>query len=210
MDVYKHVGSGGFELGGGGEISSSVPTCNTIYDDIVYFLKKANMPDTDDAIGKRFARVAIVFMAFYLESLTKVLLEETIKRFDYKLNCNKNDIINILKKIYEFINNDKLSLDTGGIDDLFHILRSQLIAHPPDRSILWGSNVPEGKGLRENGKAFSYKKFKHFSNTWENFSKGDAQDVYNELKLFLSEYYNLISIHFPGCFLSYYFNLKEI
>lgn len=210
MDVYNQVESGGYELGGGGEISSSVPTFNTIYDDIVYFLKKAKIPDTDHAIGKRYARVTIVFMAFYLESLAKALLKETIKRFNGKLNCGKKDPITIFKNIHEFLNKNKLSLDTLGLFDLFQIIRSQLIAHPPDRSILWGSNVPEGKGLKENGKAFSYKKFKQFPNTLENFSKDDAQDVYNELKLFLSEYYNLISIHLPDCYLSHYFNLKEI
>lgn len=210
MDVYNHVGSGGFEVGGEGIISHSVPTCNTIYDDIVYFLKKANMPDIDHAIGKRYARVTIVFMAFYLESLAKALLKETKNRFNGKLKYIKKDPINIFKNIYEFLNKEKLSLDIRGVDDLFNIIRSQVIAHPSARSIIGGSNVPKGKGLKENGKAFSYKKFKHFGNTLESFVKDNAQDVYNELKLFLNEYYNLISIHFPDCYLSHYFSLKEI
>ena len=210
MDVYNHVGSGGIEVGGEGIISISVPTCNIIYDDIVYFLKKAQIPDTDHAIANRYARVAIIFMSFYLESLSKLLFKDTINRFNGKLFCKDKNPITIFKKIYEFLNKEKLSLDTCGVDDLFQIIRSQLIAHPPARSILGGSNVPEGKGLKENGKPFSYKKFNHFPNTLESFGKDDAQDVYNELKLFLHEYYNLITNHFPDCILSYYFNLKEI
>ncbi|MGB8991701.1 MAG: hypothetical protein WCD80_06565, partial [Desulfobaccales bacterium] len=131
MHVYNHVGSGGAEFGGEGKISVSVPTCNTIYDDIVYFLKKAKMSDIDHAIGKRYARVAIIFMAFYLESLARILLKETMNRFNDKLICKTKDPITIFKKIYEFLNKDKLSLDTRGVDDLFYIIRSQLIAHPP-------------------------------------------------------------------------------
>jgi hypothetical protein len=210
MDIYKHVGSGGIEEGGEGKISVNVPTCNTIYDDIVYFLIKSKFAEIDDATSKRYARVTIVFMAFYLESLAKSLLEETMNRFNGKLICKTKDPITIFKKIYEFLNKEKLSLDTRGVEDLFYIIRSQLIAHPPTRSIIGGSNVPEGKGLKGNGKAFPYKKFKHFPNTLENFAKDNAQEVYNELNLFLNEYYNLINNHFPNCVLSHYFNLKEI
>jgi hypothetical protein len=214
MDTFHYTTSGGFVLGGEGKYSVSVPTCNTIYDDIVYTLGKAKLANTDHKISKCYARIAIIFLAFYMESLINLLLDEMLKN-----NCpekfsdfyiNRERTLQKYQDALYIISKKKLpNQDTDCISDLFSI-RNHLIAHPKAREIVGGTDVPKGKGLSGKGEPIKYKKFKHFPNILSEFTYKHAQELYNGIKEFLMKYYSLIDKDLNGHWIASYFHLKNI
>lgn len=226
MTIYEHIASGGLKVGGQGEYSFSEPTCNHVYNDLIFFLNESKRSDIDQVISKRYARAALVFLAFYVESLANLLIDEVGERFNciqelqelIKLKYCSNDRIKKLRRKYKlkgdwpeplnkfqaayFVTDGKdlsLDLDTSGIQDLF-LIRNQIIAHPPARSIVAGTGVTKGKGLTEKGKSLSLKneKLKHLPNIYSEFASGHTQKVYNETKDFLNKYHNLVAEKLSG------------
>ena len=216
MDVYNHVGSGGVEVGGEGKYSVTVPTCNTIYDDIVYFLIKSKLADMDQAISKRYARIVIALLAFYVESLVNLLLDELLKnncpqKFSDFYIYRERTLQKYQDALY-LISKKKLpNGETDCIRDLFSI-RNQLIAHPKAREIIGGTDVPREKGLSGKGEPIKYKnkKFEHFPNILSEFTFEHAQELYNEIKEFLMKYYSLIDKDLNSHWITSYFHLKNI
>ena len=214
MDTYHYTASGGFVISGEGEYSVTVPTCNTIYDDIVYFLIKSKLADIDQALSKRYARIVIALLAFYVESLVNLLLDELLKN-----NCpqkfsdfyiNRERTLRKYQDALYLISEKKLPKgETNCIEDLFSI-RNQLIAHPKAREIVGGTDVPKGKGLSGKGEPIKYKKLKNFPNILSEFTYEHAQELYNEIKDFLDKYYNLIDKDLNSHWIARYFHLKNI
>jgi hypothetical protein len=223
MDVYNHVGSGGWVMGGGGEISSSVPTCGVLYDDLLFFMNILNQPCNDLDYSKRYSRIIIILMAFYIESLSNLLLYE-IKKINnnqfiafkkiYKSNKIKisaSVVIDNLRIAYGVLKNNPnkfIDFDIRGIRDLFEI--RHLFAHPPGRSIISGNILIDGKGLPEDRKPIVYEKFQDFPKIISEFTVEHAKILYNEINIFLKQYCELISMYFPKDFLSSYFSLREL
>ena len=200
MTAYKLIGSGGIKFSGQGKYSVSKPTCNEVYNDLIFFLNESKASNIDQVISKRYARTALVFLAFYFESLANLLVDEVEKKFDCsqkleQVYTKRNHYPEPLRKfqaVYSERHNQTLPLDLSGIQDLF-LIRNQVIAHPPARSIVAGTDVSEGKGLKENGKSLSLKKFTHFPNIYSEFTNVHTQEIYNETKDFLEKYHNLVA-----------------
>jgi hypothetical protein len=216
MSIYEVIGSGGIKLRGESEFYCDIPTCKQIYDDIQYFLIESKMPGKDEETVKRYARVAILFTAFYVESLANSLLDEIIKRgcpdkLKGKNYIRREKTINKYQDIYSFLNNKKLNQEQiNGINDLFRI-RNEIIAHPKAREIIAGTGVPKGKGWTGTREKIEYKckEFKDFPNIWEYFTRKEAIIIYNEIKRFLKTYYDFVRENFPN-WMSTYFLLEEV
>lgn len=181
-----------------------------IHNDIKYFLSESTKA-SDIEISKRFARAAIVFTAFYVESLANLLVDRITSVFgplpDFEEFINKKDHrpkpLRILFGAYVKIQNKTLSrgtnivwsLDTPVIQDLF-LIRNQVLAHPPARSTVGGKSVVPEKGLTQDGKDLKFNRFTHFPNIYTGFTSTHAHKVYEETKKFLEGYGTLIE-NFP-------------
>jgi len=216
MITYEHIGNGGFRVGVQGEYSFSEPICNQVYNDLMFFLNKSKASNIDQVISKRYARASLVFLAFYFESLANLLIDEVGKRFNcsqqleqiYKKRDHYPKPLRKFQAVYSVLYyGQKLPLDTSGIQDLF-LIRNQVIAHPPARSIVAGTGITKGKGLTEKGRSLSLNKFTHFPNIYGEFTSVHTQEVYNETKDFLEKYHNLIARKLSGAAILFY--LKKL
>jgi hypothetical protein len=213
MAISHFTLSGGPVIGGELKYSVTVPTCDTLYNDIVYFLENSKKYDTDKEFSKRYARIVIGLLALYVESLGNLLLNEFTKKncpqklIDY--NINTETITKYRDVLYFIFNKKLLRGEMNCIEDLFRI-RNELIVHPKAREIIGGSGVKKGKGLSGIGESINYKKLKHFPNILSEFTYEHAQELYNEIKDFLYRYYNRIDKELNNHWIAGYFHLKDI
>ncbi len=184
-----------------------------IHNDIKYFLSESTKA-SDIEISKRFARAAIVFIAFYVESLANLLVDRIKSVFgllpDFEDFINKREHwpkkidhwpqpLRIFFGAYVKIQNKTLSrdtnivwsLDTAVIQDLF-LIRNQVLTHPPARSTVGGTSVVPEKGLTQDGKDLKFNRFTHFPNIYTGFTSTHAHEIYEENKKFLEGYGTLI------------------
>lgn len=202
--------SGGGKSGVSLTLRALMPNCGLLLNDFIYFLDKAKS-NVINEIGNSYARAAIIFMAFYLEALINLIIDHILKTMNNPKMLNKlrnsTDIPKKFKEVYLFICHDHLiaRCDINGIEDLFYRVRSQIFAHPRSYGITSGANVPVGKGLTIDEKEINYGKL-ILPNTLDHFRTEHAQIIYDEIKQFLSNYYDLVKPSFPE-YLSYYFYL---
>lgn len=222
--IYEHIGSVGVKIEGHGKYFFSYPDCNLILEDITYFLMRGNEHKLNQNEKNRYARVAIIYMAFYIESLSNWLEFELInsnnkpkKMITKKTKRDKDEYwptplykLRIAYVVLENNNHLPKELDIRGIRDLFRI-RNGIFAHPPGRSITGGNILKDGKGIPEDKKPVYYEKFEGIlPKIQSEFTIEHAKIMYNEIKIFLKEYYGVISKHFSKDFLSSYCSLKEL
>ncbi len=215
IDHNEYNGNSNLRLSIKSEYHFISPTCGTLYRDINMFLKESQDQSINEEDRKRYARTAIMFMPFFYESLEKALFDMIIDKFKNEpqlpqLKRYKNDkflgIYAFFKKIpFEKENKPRLPLNRNAIDDLF-LIRNQIIAHPQAWSIAAGTGVPKGKGLTIDKKEVLYKQLKNLPNRLEDFTANNAIEIYTEMKIFLREYYNLISSFLPDHSFASYFN----
>jgi hypothetical protein len=206
MSEYDYVGNITMKLIPSSEYYFLQPTYSEIKEDIDFFLSKS-LRAKELKTKKRYARAVIVFTAFYVESLANLLLEQIRDRFGK--NAQMEDIINkndhwpkplrIFYSAYLFLNQKPIGgkkrtwvLDTSVIEDLI-LIRNQVFAHPPARSVVAGTRVVSGKGLTQKGTALVLKRFPHFPNIYHEFTYSHALELYEETKKFLASYGNLIA-----------------
>jgi hypothetical protein len=205
MIDHEYVGNLGLKLSPASEYFFTRATCAEVRQDIDFFLSESQKA-TDLSISKRYARAAIVFTAFYVESLANLLLAQITDRFGQ--NAQLDDFIKkrdhcpkplrVLYGAYLFLNGKPIGretawdLDTSAVEDLF-LIRNQVLAHPPARSIVAGTGVVTGQGLTQKAKPLPLKKFAHFPNVYHEFTNCHALELYEETKLFLTNYGKLLS-----------------
>ena len=197
-----------------------MPNCSKIYDDLIFFLNESKKISKDQEISKRYSRVALIYLAFYFESLSNLFKDEVGKRFnclqnlELELDYNRNNHPEALRKFqaiycYLFMHDStyrKFPLNTDGIDDLF-LLRNHIFCHPPDKSIIGGTNVINAIGLNEKGKNLSFKKFKHFPNIYREITIKHTQEVYYETKDFLLKYHYRVKKKLSELVILYYLKI---
>ncbi|MDD3581493.1 MAG: hypothetical protein PHW74_10785 [Desulfobacca sp.] len=217
MNIYNYSGALNITIQAQSEYYLLESNCNLIFSDLLFFLKQSEITQVDKYRSRRYARVAIAYMAFYIESLANLVFALVRKMGNYFVsleyiscfrsleyifkNKTKNHLSEPIKKlqaVYYFFSSDQnFPLDTAGIQDIF-LIRNQVICHPRPSAISKGTGVNRGKGLTENGKALSYNKFNQFPNIYSEFTNSTAQQLYNEIKFFLKEYYNLVAQYIPN------------
>ena len=211
-EAIKISGSVGLLLGSPSNLRALMPNCGLLRNDFIYFLDKAKAQGENE-ISNSYARAAIIFMVFYLEGLINLLLDDIYKKMkapkrlieNYQNNW-KIDPPQKFEDVYSFIYDDELptTCNIVGMRDIFKV-RNKVIAHPRSYGITSGPNIPVGKGLTIDEKEINYGKLR-LPNTLDHFKTEHAQIIYDEIKQFLANYYNLVKSSFPE-YLSYYFNL---
>lgn len=203
---YEYQGNIKMKLNVGSDYRFLKVNYAEIHNDIKFFLSESTK-GSEIEISKRFARAAIVFTAFYVESLGNLLVDRMTSAFgslpDFEEFINKRDHwprpLRILFGVYIKIQNKSLPpnidrvwpLDTAVIQDLF-LIRNQVLAHPPARSTVGGTGVTAEKGLTQDGKDLKFNRFTHFPNIYTGFTSTHAHEIYDETKNFLEGYGTLI------------------
>jgi len=176
-------------------------TYKKIYADSLFFLNRAKEPSVKEEDKDRYARVSILLMAFYLESLSNALFKQFDARSEKKLYGTNfsargklpEPIQNFLA-VYRKLCQKDLSLSTDFIDDIFTI-RNKILAHPLGFSVIAGTGIPRGQGCYD--KKIKYKKFTNFPYVYSLFKTSHAETVVNEVRKFMNDYCNLLKNKVP-------------
>lgn len=184
-------------------------TFKRIVEDAIFFRRAAENVNTESD-KKRYARLIILLMSLYLESLSnriflhffdQVTLDET-KQLNVcvdHVDC-RSDLpgpVRNFRAIYKKCLNKELSLDTRGIQDIFTI-RNRIIAHPSGRAQLqtkkdgWMPSITSvkwrEKGVQISRQPLNYAKFKHFPPVYSYFTLREADEILEEVRKFLAEF----------------------
>ncbi|MCK4362124.1 MAG: hypothetical protein KAW13_02470 [Dehalococcoidia bacterium] len=176
----------------GVEAIYSEATFTRIAEDAVFFRRKAGEDNIDDSERKRYSRIAILLMAFYLESLSNLLCDVVLGKNRRRPKKNKEEgvpgPIRRVRAVYkELYDGKELALNIDGVQDVFTI-RNKVIAHPAGRS-----EERSGKVVRTRvDKTVSYKKFTDFPFTYSQFTLSHAEEVLEEVKDFLTRFHDLL------------------
>ncbi len=167
----------------------SEATFKRIAEDALFFRRKAAEDNIDDSERKRYSRIVILLMAFYLESLSNLLFDKLVTK-DLEYVDNRTDLpkpIRRFRAVHNELHGKELALCTDGIQDIFTI-RNRVIAHPAGRS-----EERSGKVVRTRvDKTVSYKKFTDFPFTYSQFTVSHADEVLEEVKYFLLHFFDLL------------------
>jgi len=176
----------------GVEAIYSEATFKRIAEDALFFCRKAAEDNIDDSERRRYSRIAILLMAFYLESLSNLLYDVVLGKNWRRHKKNKEKgvpgPIRRFRAVYkELYDGKELSLNIDGVQDVFTI-RNKVIAHPAGRS-----EERSGKVVRTRvDKTVSYKKFTDFPFTYSQFTLSHADEVLEEIKDFLTRFHDLL------------------
>ena len=117
------------------------------------------------------------------------------------IECDWAHPLLIFLAVYIFVYNKKfvtkkrddiMPIDISPIKDLF-VIRNQVLAHPRAQSIVSGTGVESGKGLKEDGKPLSLKKFIHLPNIYLEFTYDHAKEIYDATSQFIKDYRDLLA-----------------
>jgi len=166
----------------------------------VFFRRQAADDQIDDRDKKRYARIVILLMAFYLESMSNLLFGELVNK---KLKIIGKQIylppkmakpIKHLKAVHHELFGKELSLDTDGLEDIFTV-RNIIIAHPAGRA---QSQTGTGEDVWSRlGRNITYKKFRHLPLHYSHFTLNHADELLKEVKEFLTKFLVLLRDKVP-------------
>lgn len=182
-------------------------TFKRILEDAIFFRGAAENVSTESD-KKRYARLIILLMALYLESLSnriflhffdRVALDETKQ----PTGCvghvdSRSDLpgpVRNFRAIYRNCMNKDLTLDTSGIQDIFAI-RNTIIAHPSGGAQLqtskdcWKPLITvvkwKDKEVQISRQSLNYARFKHFPSVYSHFTLREADEILEEVREFLT------------------------
>jgi len=184
-------------------------TFKRIVEDEIFFRGAAENVNTESD-KKRYARLIILLMALYLESLSnriflhffdQVTLDETkqLNGCVDHVDC-RSDLpgpVRNFRAIYKKCLNKELTLDTSGIQDIFTI-RNRIIAHPSGRAQLhtdkdgWKPLITsvkwQDKEVQILRQQLNYAKFRHFPPVYSHFTLREADEILEEVRKFLTNF----------------------
>ena len=167
----------------------SEATYKRILEDALTFLSISQDHKISETEQKRFARISILLMAFYLESLSNLLfdflIDSPIEDYD-----KRNDLPGPIRKfraVYSFITQTELELDIEGLRDIF-IIRNKIIAHPAGRS----EELESEKNRDRRDRKVTYFKFTNFPFTYAQFSTDNAICAWSDVKEFMISFFTLL------------------
>lgn len=178
-------------------------TFNQIYTDCLFFLNKTKESRIKEEEKDRYARVSILFAAFYIESLSNRLWDAFPARSQKRLSAKKDlpEPVKNFRAVHHKLCRTYLPLNTDGIEDIFTI-RNEIFAHSPAFSIMAGTGIPCGRGReiprgRGRRNRINYKKFKTFPRVYSLFKTQHAEAVVNEAMNFVNAYRDLLKGKIP-------------
>jgi hypothetical protein len=174
-------------------------TYKRIAEDALYFLDQSKKDNISGAEQNRYARMTILLMAFYLESLSNFLFDALVgSATQLKDIDHRSDLptpIRRFRAAYFQLYKEDLSLSIDSVDcirDIFTI-RNKIIAHPTAFSSERHSEHAPGYWDRSRqDMSISYLKFKDFPFTYTQFTSQHAQVVLKAAGDFLIEFHRLL------------------
>lgn len=194
MTEYKEQGKTQLELRVNAEAVYSEATFKRIVEDAVWLHQQAMRNQIDDGQKRRYGRIIVLLMAFYLESLSNLLFEEVVGEELSRVDC-RTDLSQPLRKfraIHSKLLGKELPINVDGIQDVFTI-RNKVIAHPSGRARLRSTE----HGWDRIDTQVSYRKFKRFPSIYSRFTLQEAEAVLNEVREFMTRFLGLIKDRVP-------------
>jgi len=149
----------------------------------VIFLRIQAEDTTAESERKRYARIIILLIAPYLESMSNLmfgqLVNKKLKEVDNQAGLPKP--IRRFGAIHHELLCKELKLDADGIQDIFHI-RNNITCHPAGHEVV---KIAGGE-LGRIDKRIAYKKFKRFPFVYSDFTLKEADEVLREVEEFLT------------------------
>jgi hypothetical protein len=150
------------------------------------FLYKNSTTATDELEKKRFSRIAVTLIPYYLECLSNYLFDELL---NVELNTidkkdGTPDPIRRLRAIYKKCTNKELSdIEYAGIRDIFTI-RNKITAHPAGRSKLISTET----GSERKDRNIIYAKLTNLPKIYSDFRPEYLHLILTEVHDFLTKY----------------------
>jgi len=167
--------------------SLSRANCVPIYEDLKYILNQSRDVNVGADNRNRYARISIVFMAFYLEVLANSIFDKDRNDKEIYAELEKTDRRNDLSKPvrkyraeYFKAYGNELPINVNGVQDIF-IIRNKIMAHPKERTTV-SSNDPAMIDI------IGYLKFKDFPIFYPMFVTEHSEILFVEMKDFLNDY----------------------
>lgn len=175
------------------DYSFSTVNCVAIYQDMKFFFLKS----IDKSIGinerNRNGRVAIIYMAFFIESLANYICLKhnvTVSK-EEKKELHLSPPIIMLQKIYKKIFDRDMELDISGLQDIF-FLRNKIIAHVTGTTTK-SSNIPELITTYQ----YQCKVLKDLPKAYADLNHFHAEILYEEMIAILKKYFVLLGDNLP-------------
>ena len=183
----KEVGGGtvGIEASASAEYSEA--TAKRFIEDAIFLYEKATKA-TDELEIKRFSRLAVMVIPFYLECLSNYLFDNFINMElkDVDTRSDLPETIRRFRAVYnKCLNIELKDADINGIRDIFTI-RNKITAHPKGRSTL--ETTPDK--WKRSDINISYLKFKdpNFPQVYSHFYPKHTYLIFTEVHDFLTKY----------------------
>jgi len=196
MTDYEFKGNCKVKITPKSDYSFSQVNCVQIANDLKYLLFQVKSDKVDPVTQSLYARIAIVYLAFYFESLANSLFDNERKRKEWEEDLKKYDNRKTIPKpIRKFCAQYKkefkkeMPLDINGAKDLF-LIRNQVFAHPQERTTTGASDSSIITRIQ-------YSKFTDFPNFYPDFGKEHFEKLLAEVKAFLKMYCDLMGDKIP-------------
>ena len=165
-------------------------TVRRLEEDVVFLCQAAESKGINGSESRRLSRVAVLLMAFYLESLSNLLFDiEDLKLHRPAKNrpANQEGLPEALRKfcdMYFTPHQQELPLELRELQDIFTI--RGLIAHPP--GIADEIDTPGGRKPARESRRVDYEKFKDFPQAYSGFCLTHAKVLLLEIAEFATSY----------------------
>jgi len=176
---------------GGSALASYVEATHMrLIEDSVFFAEQAAKDAFEVSLRNRYARTAIAYSAFYLESLSHLIkdnlqtAESSLLRraIDSDLSRDTPSPLKCLRAAYNVLSNgSQPSMD--GLLDVFEI-RNQLFGHPAG----YTEEIFSGAPRQRVDRTMAYRKYTDFPFTLSQFTSLHAQMILLDLKTFLTAF----------------------
>ena len=175
-----------------GKITITEATYKRIIEDAAYFLNEMTNPKLSSTEQNRYARIILPQIAFYIQSLSRALVEKTNTKNLRGLNKYKKWSENLkgFMIVYYKYYGKELQLNTDGLHDIF-LIRNYIIAHPQGFTTETDGGEMITKLNRSSEKG-DFKKFKDFPHNYTRFNSSHLVSIVEEVINFLKDYHNLI------------------
>jgi len=182
----KEVGGGTVDIKASVSAVYSEATVKRFIEDAIFSYEKAIIA-TDELEKKRYSRLAVTVIPFYLESLSRYLFYEffkgELKRGDDK-RTDLPETIRRFRLVYKkCLNKELKDEDINSIRDIFTI-RNRITAHPQGRSRL----VTTENGWERDDISINYLKLKDLPQVYSHFYPKHTHLIFTEACDFLTKY----------------------
>jgi len=167
----------------------SEATAKRLIEDVILLYEKS-VKATEGLEKKRYSRLAVTVVPYYLESLSNYIYDELVDRtlddVDQRMDLPKP--VRRFRAVYsKCLNKELQDQDINGIRDIFTI-RNKITAHPQGRSNL----VTTDTGWERNDITITFHKLKDLPKVYSDFEPKYTHLIFTETHDFLTNYITLI------------------